>query len=244
MEKGPILEQFLSERVQAHLEHRPNIPFVIVEIGTYCGYSSALMARTLLQHSQLSNFHIVTIDIDIKCSKVAQQFHELANLPRNKFTYIVLDGTKYLGDCIRDALMECIRKGEIVNAKTGNGVQTTTTTTTVSPPVVAFVFLDHNKDDYLPDLKHLEQEGIIQAQCAVAADNVIFFQLDGYRNYMQELADNGIVTTKLIPGQLEYILPDIDQPYPSTTGQQHQAKHVWQDGLELTIYHQDPSNKA
>lgn len=101
--------------------------------------------------------------------------------------------------------------------------------------MISFVFLDHHKDDYLSDLKHLEEEGLIRAHCAVAADNVVFFQLHEYRDYMQELAQQGIVTTTLAEGQLEYITSDeINRTDPN------RVKDYWQDGVELTIYQKDP----
>ncbi|KAL7556757.1 hypothetical protein ACA910_008090 [Epithemia clementina (nom. ined.)] len=220
-EKGPLLERFLAERVQDHLHRQPNSPFIIVEVGTYCGYSSALMARTLLQKAD--SFHIVTVDVNPNCIDVAQKLHQLAELEESNFSYVLLGGASSaptLGKCIKSAFADNPKFDQYSSSG-------------LLPPV-SFVFLDHQKDYYLSDLKHLEEEGIIRAHCAVAADNVVFFQLNDYREYMQELSNKGVVTTKLEQGQLEYILPEeIDQPNPT-------AKDFWQDGIEMTIYLQDP----
>ena len=213
------MENFLTARVHAHHDLRPGVPFIIVEIGTYCGYSAALMARTLQKCIGSSSFHIVTVDVDPQCIHVAQQFHQVAGLSKDNFSYLLQDGTSSLGTRIKTALVE-----KFNSVWTSNNL-----------PPVSLVFLDHLKDDYLPDLKHLEDEGIIRANCAVAADNVVFFQLDEYRNYVQELANWGIVTTKLEEGQLEYIRED---EMNDTT-----ENNVWQDGVELTIYVKDPPSR-
>jgi hypothetical protein len=72
---------------------------------------------------------------------------------------------------------------------------------------IDFLFLDHDKDAYLADLQKLEQTLIVRGT-HVAADNVIFAQIDNYRTYVNALASQGIVNTKLVEIQLEYSEPD------------------------------------
>ena len=86
---------------------------------------------------------------------------------------------------------------------------------------IDFLFLDHAKDMYLDDLIELERNGFIKKGSHVAADNVIFNRLDGYRNHVQTLAKKFITETRLEEMTLEYS-DDI------------------KDGIELTNYVMDP----
>jgi hypothetical protein len=83
-----------------------------------------------------------------------------------------------------------------------------------------------SKELYLADLRTLEQTKIISSGCFVAADNVVVFQIDDYRQYLSQLANMGIVETELLMGHLEYIDPTVEG-------------HL-KDGLECTIYRKDP----
>lgn len=47
------------------------------------------------------------------------------------------------------------------------------------------VLLDHWKDEYLPDLRRLEEAGLMQAGTIVVADNVGFFAVPDYLEYVR-----------------------------------------------------------
>lgn len=47
-----------------------------------------------------------------------------------------------------------------------------------------FVFLDHDKDCYLSDLKRLEDSGMLASNCMIVADNVVFPGAPGYLEYV------------------------------------------------------------
>ena len=49
-----------------------------------------------------------------------------------------------------------------------------------------FVFLDHDKDCYLKDLKTLEINGMLAPNCLIVADNVVFPGAPGYLEYVTE----------------------------------------------------------
>jgi catechol O-methyltransferase len=49
-----------------------------------------------------------------------------------------------------------------------------------------FVFLDHDKDAYLPDLERILSEGWLHPGAIVVADNVKFPGAPEYRAWMQE----------------------------------------------------------
>jgi catechol O-methyltransferase len=48
------------------------------------------------------------------------------------------------------------------------------------------VFLDHDKDAYLPDLQRILAEGWLHPGSVVVADNVLFPGAPAYRSYMRE----------------------------------------------------------
>jgi len=47
-----------------------------------------------------------------------------------------------------------------------------------------FVFLDHDKSSYLPDLRLLEQQDLLAQECVVVADNVIFPGAPDFMGYI------------------------------------------------------------
>ncbi len=50
------------------------------------------------------------------------------------------------------------------------------------------VFIDHDKDAYLPDLQRIEAEGWLHPGSVVVADNVKFPSAPAYRSYMRDHA--------------------------------------------------------
>ncbi|KAG7340978.1 hypothetical protein IV203_022929 [Nitzschia inconspicua] len=100
-------------------------------------------------------------------------------------------------------------------------------------------FLDHDKSLYLSDLQALERSHRIRRGTYVAADNVIFAQIDEYRQYMQRLSSHQVVTTRLEEGYLEYSSPE--RQHRTTEGiQSDDAAQLLMDGIELSIYLKDP----
>ena len=75
----------------------------------------------------------------------------------------------------------------VVTGTLGDGGQTLTTLKNeISDGAVDFVFLDHDKDVYVPDLKHLLDAGLLHVGSVVVADNVGFPGAPEYRAYMNE----------------------------------------------------------
>jgi catechol O-methyltransferase len=184
-EKGVILEDFLTRRVKKYLDSADfSFPFMIVEVGTYCGYSSIRMAHTVLEllkdtPAAAASFHILTVDVDPNNISVARQMVALAEL-ESHFTFIRLKDPEHnqneLSQAVRSNMMERFPEREAV---------------------VDFLFLDHAKELYLSDLVQLEDAVLIKADTWVAADNILFFRLDEYRQHVQALALKGIVETLL-----------------------------------------------
>jgi catechol O-methyltransferase len=191
-EKGIILQDFLTQRVQTYLEKADfTYPFVIVEVGTYCGYSSIRMAHTVLEKlkdTPGASFHIITVDVDPNNVAVAKQMVALAEL-ESHFTFILLKddpsrNPKELSLTVKSKMTERFPEREA-------GID--------------FLFLDHAKELYLSDLMQLEASALIQQETWVAADNILFFRLDEYRHHVQTLAVAGVVETRLEVGKLEYV---------------------------------------
>jgi catechol O-methyltransferase len=205
-EKGAFLDDFLRQSVEAyHQLHGANKdrPFVLVEVGTYCGYSCTRLAQTI--QTVTNNFHILTVDVNAKNQAVAKELLTMAGY----------------GDCVSFLLLPESTEANALAQRVGHEMDTRFPGLSVD-----FVFLDHVKELYLADLRSLESTGLIKAGCHVAADNVVIFQLEEYRQYMQQLATVGVVETALRLGHLEYI---------DLTKEAH-----LEDGLECSVYLKDP----
>ena len=217
-EKGATLEAFLTEAVDSYMEENSadsKTPFMLVELGTYCGYSSLRMAHLILQRFETEKrfpiFHIFTVDVREDNVSVAREFVSLGGL-ESYFTFIILEDPEKLkiSNELSTVLSEKIGKLYPAHSTQLN-----------------FLFIDHDKDAYLPDLRELEQAKFVRAGTYVVADNVVFFQLDSYRQHVQQLADKGIVTTRLIAGFLEYV--------DARTERQEGQKEDMKDGMGKAI---------
>lgn len=199
-EKGAQLETFLLQCIQTRTTKNQS-EFTLVELGTYCGYASIYLAATMLQQSN-APFHIYTVEVNLHHVHVAQQLIRLAKLD-NYISVLTVDLQR------KDHLVELL--------KSECGVSHTD-----------FLLIDHDKDGYLPDLRVLEEAGMVVQGTHVAADNVVFAQIDSYRQYMQELVVQGVVETRLIESDLEYSSPE------------KASSEIFRDGIELTVYLRDP----
>jgi catechol O-methyltransferase len=236
-EKGKILKDFVQEcyrKNQRRLETGgtgdPQSRLTIVELGTYCGYSSILMALAILESivtpsssketTQTPAFQIFSVDVNPLHQAVAQKLVHLARL-EHYFSFVLLPSTPTTnGD--DHGLVEALR----------NHIQSPAT----AYPKIDFLFIDHDKDLYVSDLKQLEQSGWIQQGTHVAADNVVFFDIP-YRQYIRQRAQEGVVSSSLVLGQLEYV---IEAEGGATDG----VATNLQDGMELSVYLKDPSSAS
>ena len=64
-----------------------------------------------------------------------------------------------------------------------------------------FIFIDHDKEDYLGDLKLLEDVGLIKPGTMIVADNIIFPGAPDYVNYIR---NNPHYTSTFHESTLEY----------------------------------------
>jgi catechol O-methyltransferase len=131
-------------------------PRRILELGTYCGYSALRMALTA------PDAHIFSIEFNPANADIARRIFAHAGVA-SRVTVIV--GTLDDGGATLRALRE----------QHGFG-----------PGSVDFVFVDHAKEAYLPDLQRIEAEGWLHPGSIVVADNVRFPGAPDYHAYLQK----------------------------------------------------------
>ena len=117
----------------------------ILEIGTFFGYSAINMAKKMSSTSKL-----VTIEASEENANVAKI---IITRCFSKYHPDIMSRIQILTGKSSDILLnESLR---------------------ISLPHFSFVYLDHDKDSYLPDLKTLEQLNMLDPiHCTVVADNV------------------------------------------------------------------------
>lgn len=204
--KGVVISQFLQRCIQDRRASNALHPFTILDVGTYCGYSAIVLAKTMLQQyaassSETTQFKVLSLETNTKFAQVAQTLIQMAKL--EKYIQVIL----YHPNMSSNALTRVLQQH--VPHEYGHQID--------------FCLLDHDKDKYLSDLRQLEANNWIQSGTYVAADNVVVahHQLQSYRTYMNQKQQNGQVQTSMIEQQLEYS----DQNDPSL-----------RDGIELTVY--------
>jgi catechol O-methyltransferase len=132
-------------------------PIRVLEIGAYCGYSALRLARATAPDTQ-----ICTVEFSAANAEIARR-----NLDHAGVAHRV----------------------EVIVGSLGDGDQTLRHLRTVSgftDGVLDFVFLDHDKDHYLPDLQRIVDQGWLHPGSVVVADNVGFPGAPAYRAHMRE----------------------------------------------------------
>jgi catechol O-methyltransferase len=142
-------------------------PRRLLELGTYCGYSALRMARVMPSDARL-----YSIEFNPANAEIARRILAHAGVA-DQVTVVV--GT--LGDG-----GETLRR---LHAEHGFGGGS-----------VDLVFLDHDKDAYLPDLRRILDEGWLHPGSVVVADNVKFPGVPAYHSYMRDNEDTLWRTTE------------------------------------------------
>ena len=145
-EKGEILDRAV----------RRAAPRLLLELGTYCGYSALRMARVMPAGARLCS-----IEFSAANAAIAQRIWRHAGIG-DQLTVVV--GTLGDGGSTIDRL------------RTEHGFGEGT---------VDFVFVDHDKAAYLPDLERILEERWLHPGSVVVADNVRFPGAPEYRAYLQ-----------------------------------------------------------
>jgi catechol O-methyltransferase len=131
-------------------------PRRLLELGTYCGYSALRMARVMPEQARL-----YSIEFNPANAEIARRIWDHAGLG-DRVTVIV--GT--LGDGGRT-----MARLEAEHGFSGGALD--------------FVFVDHDKTAYLPDLERILNQGWLHPGSVVVADNVKFPGAPKYRAYLK-----------------------------------------------------------
>ena len=145
-EKGEILDRAV-ERAQ---------PKLILELGTYCGYSALRMSRVMRPDARL-----VSIEFNAENAEIARGIWDTAGVG-DRVTVVV--GTLGDGGTTLAAL----------ESEHGFG-----------PGSLDLVFIDHEKSAYVPDLERLLDKGWLHPGSIVVADNIKIPGSPEYRDYMR-----------------------------------------------------------
>ena len=132
-------------------------PRRLLELGTYCGYSAL---RTV--HAMPRDAHLYSIEFVPANAEIARRILDHAGVA-DRVTVVV--GT--LGDGGKTVAA--------LESEHGFGHGS-----------LDFVFVDHDKDAYLPDLERILERGWLRTGARVVADNVKFPGAPRYREFMRE----------------------------------------------------------
>jgi catechol O-methyltransferase len=131
-------------------------PNRLLELGTYCGYSALRTASVMPPQA-----HLHSVEFNPDNAAIARRILDHAGVG-DRVTVVV--GT--LGD-----------GGDTIAAlESEHGF---------AAGSVDFVFLDHDKDAYLPDLERIVERGWLRPGALVVADNVKFPGAPAYREHMR-----------------------------------------------------------
>jgi catechol O-methyltransferase len=149
-EKGEILDRAV----------RRASPRLLLELGTYCGYSALRMARVMPAGAR-----VCSIEFSPDNAAIAHRIWQHAGIG-DELTVVV--GT--LGD-------------------DGSTIDRLRTEHGFGEGTVDFVFVDHDKAAYLPDLERILGERWLHPGSIVVADNVKFPGAPQYRAYLRAQQD-------------------------------------------------------
>lgn len=86
---------------------------------------------------------------------------------------------------------------------------------------IHLLFIDHDKRQYLPDLKTIEGEGLLRTNAVVVADNVVVFGLDEYFEYVRD-TEGPFKSSQLFEDTIEYA--------------NSESEREQKDGIEVSIH--------
>jgi catechol O-methyltransferase len=145
-EKGEILDAAVLRAM----------PRLVLELGTYCGYSALRMARVMQADAKL-----VSLEFNPANAAIARRIWDHAGVGER---LTVLVGTLGDGGSTIDRLES--------EHGLGDGA-------------LDLVFADHDKKAYLPDLERIVARGWLHAGSVVVADNIKFPGAPEYREHMR-----------------------------------------------------------
>lgn len=131
-------------------------PKRLLELGTYCGYSALRTIRAMP-----ADAHLVSIEFNASNAEIARGIFRHAN---------VEDRVTVLRGSLGDGGITVRKLREEHGFDRGN---------------LDFVFIDHAKEAYLPDLELILREGWLRRGAVLLADNVKIPGAPAYRKFMK-----------------------------------------------------------
>jgi catechol O-methyltransferase len=146
-EKGKILDRAVAR----------SQPRLLLELGTYCGYSALRMARVMPPAARL-----YSVEFNAANAEIARRI--LAHAGVEDRVTVIVGALGDGGETIRTLMRE------------HNFV----------PESLDLVFIDHDKNAYLPDLELIIDAGWLHPGSVVVADNILVPGAPAYRAHMRE----------------------------------------------------------
>jgi catechol O-methyltransferase len=131
-------------------------PRQLLELGTYCGYSALRMVRVMPPEA-----HLYSVEFSAANAEIAQRIWDHAGITER--ATVVVGSLGDGGQTIDRLESECgFRAGRL-----------------------DFVFIDHDKAAYLPDLQRILERGWLHPGSVVVADNIKVPGAPRYRAYLE-----------------------------------------------------------
>jgi catechol O-methyltransferase len=160
---------------------RRSDPRVVLELGTYCGYSALMIARAA------PSAHVYSVELSADNADLARRIWHHAGVG-DRVTCVV--GT--LGDGGRTVRL----LDKSIRDSTGGTVD--------------FVFIDHDKRSYVTDLQTIVANGWLHQGSMVLADNVGYPGAPRYRRYMNSREGTEWRTSKhRAHAEYQTLIPDL-----------------------------------
>lgn len=144
-EKGALLDAAIARAK----------PKLLLELGTYCGYSALRTVR-----AAPAGAHLFSLEFNAKNAAIAQSILEHAG---------VAEGVTIVHGTLSDG--QTLAKLE---REHGFG-----------PAKLDFAFIDHDKEAYLPDLELILRQRWLRRSAIIVADNIKFPGAPAYHAYMK-----------------------------------------------------------
>jgi len=157
---------------------RRSAPALALELGTYCGYGALRIARAAPRAT------VVSVELSQANAANARQIWAHAGVDQRVHCVV---GTIGDGGVTLEHLADEYK---------------------FAPGGLDFVFLDHDKSAYLPDLLSIVARGWLRTGAIVVADNVGLPGAPKYRRYMRQSADWQTVEHKT-HAEYQTLLPDL-----------------------------------
>lgn len=155
-------------------------PGVALELGTYCGYGSLRIARAA------PSAKVLSVELAAANAEVARRIWAHAGVD-DRVTCVV--GTIGDGGRTLDALA---------------------TEHSFAAGKLDFLFIDHHKTAYLPDLQSILDRGWLHSGSIVVADNILVPGAPKYREYMNQQQGKLFNTVEhKTHGEYQTLVPDI-----------------------------------